>query len=167
MLQVPLYSKGVESKEIEAFASIDDADAYLLNYRWHLNPNGYAERRAKGKRVYMHRQLLGLKQTEKLVDHINRDRVDNRRSNLRIVDAAGNSQNKSAQKRNSSGIRGAHLNKQTGRWQAVVVLNGKKHGLGTYEDATTAGAVAAEWRREHMPFSEEAGGVCIPSAMAV
>ena len=78
-----------------------DADLHreLSRYFWQLSKHGYAFRRVyAGKRangtsrqrdLYLHRHILGLTKGDgKIGDHVNRDRLDNRRENLRVVTRA-------------------------------------------------------------------------------
>lgn len=77
------------------------------------------------------------------IDHINNNRLDDRISNLRVVDRSGNSQNRrSAMANNKScGLLGATWNKQHKRWQAKIVASKIRYHLGyfdTPEDAHAA-----------------------------
>lgn len=64
--------------------------------------------------VALHRVLLGLKPGDRqIVDHINRNRFDNRRSNLRIVTSAQNAQNRSRARNNTTGFKGV---RQVRKW---------------------------------------------------
>ncbi len=75
------------------------------------------------------------------VDHINGNPADNRLANLRVVDRAGNSQNRRSAHRDSShGFLGATWNKQHKRWQAKIMANGKRHHLGYFETVEAAHA---------------------------
>ncbi len=60
---------------------IDDADAHLARYKWFYG-EGYAGRRKDGM---LHHCIVGFPLDGLVVDHINRDTLDNRRVNLRIV----------------------------------------------------------------------------------
>ena len=83
-------------KELAAYALCDASDhAMLVCHRWRLHPRGYAVACIEGARdTLMHRLLLGLKPgSEGEGDHINRNKLDNRRCNLRIVSHLENSQN--------------------------------------------------------------------------
>ena len=76
------------------FVLVDESDYDVLHkYKWHYR-NGYAARRTHTKSIYMHRDLM-ICPDYLQVDHINRDRLDNRRSNLRIVTAVENCANRS------------------------------------------------------------------------
>ena len=74
------------------------------------------------------------------VDHINGDRLDDRLCNLRVVDRAGNSQNKrEAQVNNlSCGLLGVTWNKQHRRWQAKIVARKVRHHVGYFDTAEDA-----------------------------
>lgn len=117
--------------------------------RWKVEPG-----KARVK-VFLHRELLGLLPGDgQGVDHINGNPLDNRRANLRLCTQAENLQNRRAAPTGSSRFRGVSLVR--GKWESHAKLNGKQHYLGRYDDEEEAGAVAAAWRAEHMPFSREA-----------
>jgi hypothetical protein len=86
------------------------------------------------------------------IDHINCNRLDNRLENLRVVDRAGNSQNRrSAHKDSSHGFLGAAWNPQHKRWQAKIVANKVRHHLGYFDTAEAAHeAYMAAKRRLHI-----------------
>jgi hypothetical protein len=72
------------------------------------------------------------------VDHINRDALDNRRSNLRICTAAENYRNKSVRTDNKSGTPGVSWNGK--KWAVIITVSGKVMNLGRFkniEDAIT------------------------------
>lgn len=74
------------------------------------------------------------------IDHINGNPLDNRIENLRIVDRAGNSQNRWKAHRDnlSCGLLGVTWNKQHQRWQAKIVANKVRHHLGYFSDPEPA-----------------------------
>lgn len=75
------------------------------------------------------------------IDHINGNPSDNRLANLRVVDRAGNSQNRRKAHRDSShGLLGAAWNRQHKRWQAKIMANGKRHHFGYFDTAEAAHA---------------------------
>lgn len=136
------------------FALVDADDLELVSVcKWRLHEWGYAIGFSRG--IRMHRLILGLERGDpRLGDHINRDKLDNRRSNLRIVTPAQNSQNVPGFG-GSSQFRGVTWNKRLGKWQASVRLAGHTHYLGLFEVETDAADVARAFRIEHMPFSNE------------
>lgn len=80
------------------------------------------------------------------VDHINRNRSDNRINNLRITTNQGNSKNKSKPKNNTSGVPGVSWRKDRNKWQARIGVDFKQKSLGFYDDFDDA--VAARKRAE-------------------
>lgn len=75
------------------------------------------------------------------IDHINRDRSDNRIKNLRAVNRQQNQQNRVENKNNTSGRSGVSFDKTKGRWKAYIILHRKYCHLGyydSYERAVTA-----------------------------
>ena len=61
------------------------------------------------------------------VDHINRNPLDNRRSNLRICTQQDNAKNKSKYKNNNSGFKGVYFLKTYYYWVAEIRYNNKKY----------------------------------------
>ncbi len=76
-----------------------------------------------------------------VLDHINRDRVDNRTDNLREATASENSQNQSMYKNNKSGFKGVSWFKRDKKWVAQIKIDGKKKHLG-YFDCKVEAAIA-------------------------
>lgn len=104
----------------------------------------------------MHRDLLGLTKGDPEVDHINHDRLDNRRSNLRVVTRSQNAQNGSAHKDSMySKHRGVTYCIRHRHWIASAMCEGKKYRA-TFKTEQEAADAAARYREQHMPYSEEA-----------
>lgn len=133
-------------------ALVDACDlAFVSGMAWHLN-EGYARSGSATGKVYMHRLLLGVS-GDLHSDHRNRDRLDNRRANLRAVTQAQNNQNVSKRPGLTSRYRGVRLH-ASGRWSAQVHIAGRQHYLGYFTDEDEAGRVAAAYRARMLPFSE-------------
>jgi hypothetical protein len=130
---------------------LDTEDIQALGRRkLSIGSHGYAQMWEQKTVIVVHRWVLGLcKGDRRIGDHINGNRLDNRRSNLRIVDASGSSQNVSG--RGRSRFRGVYPTRQ-GRWQAKVKFKGKYYCLGSFDTEEEAAAVADAKRRELMPF---------------
>ena len=121
------------------FAKVDDADYQeLISYNWIFN-NGYAFRhlsldRSTGKRsrIMMHRQLMNTPKGMD-TDHINRDRLDNRRSNLRVCTRSQNMANKGLKSNNTTGYAGVSLTmyrRTPKKYQARISYEGRVIHLG-------------------------------------
>ncbi len=83
-----------------------DADTDIIRlvcaFSWYVDSDGYAAGSVNGKRALMHRVILGL-DDERMGDHANFDRLDNRRANLRIATRAQNGWNRGKRIDNASG----------------------------------------------------------------
>lgn len=112
-------------------ALIDTGDyERLVKYQWMCH-SGYARRVEHGQTIHMHRMLLGCPSGFE-VDHINRNKLDNRRCNLRIVTRQQNMCNKARYKGSSSAYKGVSWHSQDKIWHAQIRKNGKIYFLGAY-----------------------------------
>jgi hypothetical protein len=140
---------------LRGFTLVDEVDyVKLRNWRWSLGSHGYAKRNvrlgSKQIAVLLHREIMDAP-AELEVDHKDGDRLNNLRSNLRLVTHAQNQQNRNPHERNTSGYRGVYW--RAGKWQAYGSLEGKSYYLGRYDDINKAASVAAEWREQNLEFS--------------
>jgi hypothetical protein len=71
-------------------------------------------------------------------DHINRNKLDNRKCNLRIVNCSQNKMNIKLRSDNSSGVKGVYFDKQRKKWVAEIMLNKKKFHLGRFNNIEEA-----------------------------
>ncbi len=125
-------------------AIIDDKDyEKVKDYNWYYN-DGYAKAYHKGKRLRMHRLILNAKNDQR-VDHQNRNRLDNRRSNLRICTLQENNRNISMRKDNTSGYKGVFLDRSTGHWKPAVYVDGKAKLFGQFKDKHHAALARDLW----------------------
>lgn len=85
----------------------------------------------------------------KEIDHKDRDKTNDKISNLRIVTRALNMRNKPIYKSNSSGYKGVSLHKETGRWRPYCCVNGKTFFNGLYSNIEEAARAAARLRSKH------------------
>ena len=112
------------------YAVVDNEDfEELSKYKWKLlktKTQFYAlQSGPRGKRLLMHRILLKVPKG-KVVDHINGNGLDNRRSNLRICTQSQNMQNSGLRKNNTSGFKGVCLDKRRGKWIARIRIGNKR-----------------------------------------
>lgn len=138
---------------IAGYTLIDAADsARLGEIPWRLSSHGYAVRSevvdGAKKTCYLHR-LIADTPPGAVTDHINGDRLDNRRMNLRIVSIAQNNAN-SRNRTRRSGYRGVYAHKPTGRWVAQISVHGRLTHLGLFDDPADAAraydrAALAQW----------------------
>lgn len=154
MRSIPIFRCG----DIIDSAIVDNDDYDLANsHIWRLSDSGYAMHQTanSGKRAYvwLHKLILP---TEGQVDHINRDKLDCRKENLRPATNALNAQNVDG--RGSSGFRGVYFDKRkkSKPWMASCMVNGIVNYLGMYATAQEAHQIVVRFRAENMPFSEDA-----------
>lgn len=157
-IEIPLRRR---DGSIRAHAVIDVEDEHLAVYRWCMHVCGYATRHLRlpdGQKtaVLLHRAVLGLVPGDGVQgDHIDRDRLNCRRSNLRVVTDGQNKQNVPSTAGSSSRYRGVSWNGRRGKWEAEVTLNYVHHHLGRFDDEQEAAAVAQAWRLANMPYTVE------------
>lgn len=151
---IPLYDR---SNAIVAWARVDAVDAPLVNgYRWRRTYYGYAVTGApaKGTEQLMHRLLLGLARGDaRQGDHRDGNRLDCRRTNLRLVTNAQNAQNQAA-KGGTSRHRGVSRRSDTGRWTGYVKVNYRRYSAGCFASEQEAAAAVRALRARLMPFDE-------------
>ena len=140
-------------------AIVDNQDyAALSKYFWHLN-TGYAMRwlpRKNGKQIHvlMHRVIMKPPQGVE-VDHINQDRLDNRRSNLRLCGRPQNMMNRGLNSNNTTGFRGVFKARRLGYFIARIIVNKQRHYLGTFHSALAAySAYKKEAKAHHGVFAK-------------
>jgi hypothetical protein len=73
-----------------------------------------------------------------MLDHINRQRNDNRIENLREVNSSENLMNTNTRADNTSGRKGVYFDIQTRKWRAYISLNGKRMYFGRYSSKEIA-----------------------------
>lgn len=130
MKKVPLIGKKGKGK----YAIINDEDYEKISrYRWYCC-GGYA---ISDFGVRMHRFIMNPPQ-DLVIDHINHDRLDNRRSNLKICTQFENSQNRTRAEATYGNV---YSNKNVTKWYACNMIDGKparSKNYDTYEEAEEA-----------------------------
>lgn len=127
----------------------DDQKERFTDYKIKLH-NDYPYVQMGHKPFYVHHLIIG-KAKGMDVDHINGNKLDNRRENLRLITHQQNLYNrKSLNKNNSSGVNGVTWHKQSEKWQAQARINGKHIQLGTYRKLEDAIAARKKYEQENM-----------------
>lgn len=138
-----------------AVALVSECDFERVGqFKWSLDQNGYAVRmiqiaRTGGirqrRKVLLHRFLLDAPGGME-VDHINHDKLDNRRDNIRLVSRTLNRANAGPKTTSSHGYKGVAFHSRDTKWRASIAPNGIRRGLGTFgtpEEAARAYDIAA------------------------
>lgn len=116
------------------YTVVDDEDYEELNMsKWFYN-SGYAGRHIRKEKLYtvfIHSLLMNPPEGY-LVDHINGDTLDNRRTNLRFCTKSENAHNRKASIGGTSKYKGVTWRKDWGKWVAQIKVAGKKLSLGGY-----------------------------------
>lgn len=125
MKQILLNSK---NKQIKEYTLVSDEDyEHLIQFKWHKNKYGYIASMINNNSYILHRyimiEILGNKNLtrQNFIDHINNNRVDNTRGNLRIVSATDNNRNKVKKENGSSKYYGVWLSYK--KWRVKINYN--------------------------------------------
>lgn len=131
----------VTNREEPAIVDIDDYDK-IKGYNWvndcrRNNTISYSKQ-SNGKRKFikLHRLILGIDDKKILVDHINGDVLDNRKSNLKVVTAQQNMFNRKKSKNCKSGFNGVRFRHK--KWVVQIGFNGKCIHIGQFDNINEA-----------------------------
>ncbi|MGL5766294.1 MAG: HNH endonuclease [Sarcina sp.] len=126
----------IHTKKGEVILVDNDDFKIVSKYCWYISTKGYVYSRKNKQHIAMHRILMspGILQ----VDHINRNKSDNRKCNLRLLTNQQNQYNTKVPVNNKSGIKGIYYNKTCDKWCAQVTINGKTKSLGLFENKEEA-----------------------------
>jgi hypothetical protein len=134
----------VELQDGRAFITDASERDLIDSMVWEISSSGYVSGMMKGKHLQLHRLLLGLERGDKREgDHINLDKLDNRRSNLRIATRAQNAGNIGKRRNNKTGFIGVFAQPQTPGsnrkpWCTQARVPGRRVALGSYDTAEEA-----------------------------
>ncbi len=122
-------------------ALVDDEDFDWLN-QWSWCYNGkYAIRgfkiNGKSHSVRMHRAIIDTPEGM-LTDHVNGNKLDNRKENLRICSNSQNQCNRGVPQNSTSGYKGVTWAKNIRKWRAQININGNRRKLGSFDDVLDA-----------------------------
>ncbi|MCA1021469.1 HNH endonuclease [Halobacillus litoralis] len=145
--EVYLYNNKGEVADI-ALIDVSDIDR-VKKYNWHLNNSCYVHANTPEGKLSLHRLVTDCPEDE-VVDHINRNTLDCRKSNLRICTQLENNKNASLRKDNTTGVRGVTQdNKYPNKpFLAYIQSNKKMYRLGRYETLEEAKSVRRKAEKE-------------------
>lgn len=107
----------------------------IIHLKWSIRNDGYVSAKSDGVGVKLHR-LIANTPDGMHTDHINLDKLDNRKENLRIVTQAKNNKNKGFYSNNTSGYKGVYWLRN--RWHAQLTYKNKKYHLGCFKNKEDA-----------------------------
>jgi len=121
-----------------SYAYVDAADyEWLRQWNWHLCSSGYAARREKSRLILMHREIM---QPPKgmVTDHIDGNKVNNCRFNLRVCTRRENMHNKRKNGGAVSRFKGVGYNRRSRKWYARIRFRGEDVWLGYFTEEAEA-----------------------------
>lgn len=151
----PLCTKdgsfAIESKQGVLY-KVDETDTELARRAWQTDKDGYARTKIDGKEWHMHRLILarsGANIKGRLCDHRNRDRTDNRRSNLRLVSPAQNQYNRAKPRNGRTSIyKGVSRAMADRQWNAYITVNHRPVRIGGFPEEREAAYMYDQWALE-------------------
>lgn len=132
MIVIKAYNTGNE------FFFDDDMSNILNQYRWREDKSGYLYSTTK---VFAHRLVLKYVPDDMIVDHINHNRRDNTRCNLRLATYMQNNWNRSPVQNKSSKYKGVGWHKKSNKWQVRICVNGSRYHLGCFDTEEEAAKI--------------------------
>lgn len=145
------YGIGYLENNEEFYFDLEDY-ALIKDIYWNKTNAGYLRGYKNKTKKWIHRMVINKKENE-VIDHINRNRLDNRKENLRICTQQENTFNSNLSKNNTSGIIGVYLRKDTKKWDSKLMLDRKSISLGCYN--TKEEAIIARLNAEIKYFGKD------------
>jgi len=126
----------------------DACDKELVQSRgWHTTKRGYIGGKEKRRERPLHKLMIAVDSIYD-IDHVNGDKLDYRRQNLRVCSHQQNCFNQRLKSNNSTGYTGVSFAKNVGRYESYVHHNGYKYGLGYFDTAEEAALVRDQKAKE-------------------
>lgn len=137
----------INNSDTVFYIDIDDYEK-IKDHCWCLNGYGRVTSTINGKKVFLSRYIMCCDDKNFVVDHINRNPLDNRKCNLRICTQTDNTKNKSLYKNNKSGHSGVYYNKRDKIWCAYINCKNKGYYLGQYKTKEEAIEIREKYEKE-------------------
>lgn len=127
-----------------------DEDMYydIIQYKWHVNNYGYVISNINKKDIRLHRYVMNYSGHD-FIDHINGNRLDNRKINLRIATPQQNSRNTSSRKNSTSQYIGVNFDKSRNKFLARISINNTCINLGRFDNEIDAAKARDKASKEH------------------
>lgn len=125
-----LYLKNKKRKDIYTLVDDDDYEKFS-QYSWHLCTGGYVGRAAKPKKILLHREIMNTPEGM-FTDHINHNRLDNRKCNLRICTTSQNLANSNKGRRGNT-YKGITWHIRDKKWEVKFKSQGKYYFIGYFD----------------------------------
>jgi len=120
------------------YAYVDAADyEWLSQWQWHMASGGYAARSVKGRQIFMHREIMQPPEGM-VVDHVDGNKANNCRFNLRVCTRRENQGNLPKQRGTRSRFKGVSYNKRRDKYFAQCDFGGQHRWLGFFDDEVEA-----------------------------
>lgn len=144
------YGIGYTSKGEEFYFDLEDYDK-IKDYCWCFNDQDYVVAHNKsGNNIRFHRLILNINDKDIIIDHKNRRKNDNRKSNLRVATKSENAMNRPTDIRSTTGYKGVH--KVGNKYTANIGLNNETIYLGIFDSMEDA--AECRYRNEKEIFGE-------------
>jgi hypothetical protein len=132
---------------------LDDEDFEKVSkFNWFIDVRGYVvsswRLNGKGGTYYLHRMVTSAP-TGLEVDHINHNKLDNRKENLRVCTRSQNARNTHKHVGNTSGYKGVSIDNSRNRWQVHIKVGKKRINLGGFDDVIVAAKVYDDAARKY------------------
>jgi hypothetical protein len=127
---------GVTPKGQEFYFDKDDYEKIKM-FVWHVDRHGYVETLPNNKHTKLHKMITQTNSKEN-IDHVNGNKLDNRKMNLRKCTICQNNMNRGIGKGNKSGYKGVSWDLKNKKWRVSISYKGKMKNLGRYDDIKEA-----------------------------
>tara|TARA_B110000208_G_scaffold159083_1_gene193565 strand:+ start:297 stop:794 length:498 start_codon:yes stop_codon:yes gene_type:complete len=146
-----LFEYNDETGDLVRKISVRGSKANAGDIAGYKRTDGYIYTGISGRQYLNHRLvfLMSHGYLPEFLDHINRDRSDNRLRNLRECTRNENQHNRKTSSKSASSVKGVHWNKEFGKWRAQCQINGKRHHVGSFDDIEDAKIAVTDWRKKN------------------
>lgn len=155
-IKCPMIYKKIDNDSVQVtnpntnavfIIDVDDVNKVNMYDFWFRDNKGYIKSVSRGKEVRLHKIIIGT--TSNGVDHINGNRSDNRKLNLRACSVEQNNRNRKTPITNKSGFKGVYWDKKRNKWRAVITASGNIYSLGWFNDVRRAAIAYNEAAAKH------------------